>query len=117
MFTKPIKKKHGPEYHIQRKIIRKLELLGWYVKNTHGNMFQAGFPDLYATHKIHGVRWIEVKVKMGSSFTKAQKECFPLFAANGTKIWVLVSDHDSEIKKLFYRDASGELIDNWYWYV
>ena len=95
--------KKGPEAIIQEQLIVFLEKRGWVVKPTHGSMFQSGFPDLYATHKLHGGRWIEVKLPemKGSKFTKAQEQTFPAFSQNGTPIWILTAATESEYKKLF----------------
>lgn len=103
VFQKKLKSKHGPEYFIQRDIIRMLQDKGWYVKATHGNMYQSGFPDLYATHSTYGVRWIEVKdpKRTGDVFTKAQHEEFPKLSAFGTGIWVLTAASQDEYRKLF----------------
>ena len=95
------KSRKGPEAIIQEKIVKKLTLLGWYVKETHGNVFQYGFPDIFATHSIYKQRWIEVKNPDGWQFTAAQHETFPKFIANGAPIWVLMGDSDFEINKLF----------------
>lgn len=92
--------KKGPEAIIQEKIIKKLTLLQWFVMETHGNLYQKGFPDLYATHKRYGARWIEVKNREAYRFTPAQLEMFPKFVANGAGIWILCGDEDSEIAKL-----------------
>ena len=80
-----------------------LTLRGWYVKSTHGNLYQSGFPDVYATHYTHGVRWIEVKLPdmKGSKFTDAQWEVFPKLLANGTRIWILTAATEFEYAKLF----------------
>ena len=91
----------GPEAEIQKRIIKTLTLLGWFVKETHGNMYQNGFPDLYATHKNHGARWIEVKNKDKYKFTPAQLRDFPMLCANGAGVWILVDDTPEEIRKLF----------------
>ena len=98
-----LKKKHGPEYHIQNAIKKKLRYLGWYVMQTHGNMFQSGFPDLFCCHSKYGQRWVEVKLPdmKGSRFTAAQLECFPKLSANGSDVWILTGDSDREINKLF----------------
>lgn len=93
--------KTGPEAVIQNQLIAFLTLRQWYVKETHGNMFQAGFPDLYATHYKHGIRWIEVKNPLKYSFTPAQLEDFPKLSANGTRIWILTAATESEYAKLF----------------
>ena len=70
---------------------------------THGNMYQCGFPDIYATHSRYGIRWIEVKLPemKGSKFTPAQHEHFPKLLANGTRIWVLTAATEFEYNKLF----------------
>jgi hypothetical protein len=91
----------GPEAIIQAKICNKLRQMGWLVMETHGNAFQMGFPDIYATHVDVGGRWIEVKNPLKYAFTPAQLKFFPLLSANGTPIWILTSDSDGEIKKLF----------------
>ena len=69
-------------------------------------MYSSGFPDLFATHKKYGPRWIEVKLPgmVGSQFTRAQKKVFPELGNNGTRIWILTSDSDEEYKKLFKED-------------
>lgn len=76
---------------------------GWFVKSTHGNMYQAGFPDLFAAHSKFNYRWIEVKLPgmVGSRFTPAQIEWFPKFVANGSGIWILTSVCQEEYDKLF----------------
>src|SRR5438552_16572635 len=94
-------KRGGPESILQEAIIDKLKLLDWYVLSTHGNIYQMGFPDIYATHVSYGIRWIEVKNPVAYSFTPAQLIEFPKLSANGTGIWILISDSDEEIKKLF----------------
>lgn len=104
----PLKK--GPEYYIQQAIIKKLTLLQWFVMETHGNMYQRGFPDLYATHKRYGHRWIEVKNSKSYQFTPAQLETFPKLVSHGAGVWVLVGDSDSEIAKLFQ-------VCNWVFYL
>lgn len=93
--------KTGPEGKIQNELIAMLNLRGWIVLETHGNIYQKGFPDLYATHKLYGPRWIEVKNPEQYSWTPAQKEVFPKLVANGTRIWVLVAATDFEYNKLF----------------
>ncbi len=91
----------GPEAIIQEKIVARLRLLTWFVKETHGNLYQSGLPDLYASHRVYGPRWIEVKNPLKYCWTAAQKIDFPQFMTNGSPIWVLTSDEDSEINKLF----------------
>jgi len=92
-----------PEKKIREDLIEYLVKRGWFVKTTHGNMFQSGFPDLYATHPLYGPRWIEVKLPemKGSHFTSAQMKDFPKFQKHGSPIWVLVAATDDEYCKLF----------------
>ncbi len=71
------------------------------VEATHGNEFQSGFPDLYATHPTYGPRWVEVKKAIMFSFTPAQIVKFPLFQAHGAKIWIMTEATEEEYKKLF----------------
>lgn len=65
---------------------------------THGNLFQRGFPDLYAVHPEYGQRWIEMKHYI--SFTKAQKDNFPAIH-RAVGIWILTDSTDEEYAKLF----------------
>ena len=97
------KKKHGPEFKIQEDIIRFLRYRGWFVKPTHGNMYQSGFPDLFTTHYQYGHRWVEVKDpnRSGDPFTHAQREIFPLLCANGSGVWVMIAATEDEYQKLF----------------
>ena len=102
MDPKRIKTKNRPEAKIQSQWKTFLEARNWYVKATHGGMYQSGFPDLYITHPDHGGKWVEIKLPhmQGSQFTKAQKECFPLFAQHGTPIWILTNVCEQEYRKL-----------------
>ena len=83
-----------------------LKIKGWYVKNTHGNAYQSGFPDIYAICRSYGTRWIEVK-REKYSFTSEQLKTFHQFASHGVGIWILTAATDEEYAKLF-RQA------NWY---
>ena len=100
----------GPEAAIQLKIVARLKAMDWFVMVTHGNEFQMGLPDLYCAHVKHATRWIETKNPLAYSFTPAQLEVFPMMSAKGVGIWVLTSDSDEEIKKLFKPP-------NWYQYL
>ena len=81
----------GPEAEIQRKVIAALEADGWYVKVLHGDLYQHGFPDLFACKKNEGFRFVEIIRTAGSRWTAAQYECFPRLASEGVGIWVLTS--------------------------
>ena len=96
-----IRSQTKPETILQRKIADYLKLRDWYVKNTHGNAFQSGFPDLYACHKRYGTRWIEVKMPTHYKFTPAQLDTFPEFAAKGVGVWVLNEATETQYKLLF----------------
>ena len=86
--------------------------LGWLAKATHGSAFSRGWPDIFATHKLYGYRWIEVKLpKMkGSKYTAAQLKWFPLFGEHGRGVWVLTAATDHEYQKLFDKP-------NWHLYL
>ena len=98
------------EASIEKRLHRALKLRDWYVKKTHGNYFQEGFPDTFACHQSYGYRWIETKRPKGFAFTDAQLREFPKFAAKKIGIWILTDDTDYEINKLF-RPA------NWIFYL
>jgi hypothetical protein len=91
----------GPERIIQDQIIQMLTIKGWLVKETHGNMFQSGFPDLFAAKRNMGSRWIEVKNPTKYKFTPAQMDDFPKFGAAGVGIWILTAATEHEYNKLF----------------
>jgi hypothetical protein len=94
-------KKVTPEGIIQDAVITFMRAREWYVKETHGNMYMSGFPDLYCTHTKYGARWIEIKRLEQFSFTAAQLDCFPKFTANGTGIWILSGATEAEYEKLW----------------
>ena len=100
---------NGPEAKIQQAIIDMLKIRDWFAKSTHGNMYQSGFPDVFACHKRYGSRWIEVKNPLAYAFTPAQLETFPLLTAHGCGVWILVAATESEYLKLFEPP-------NWYQY-
>jgi hypothetical protein len=90
-----------PESVLQSKIVNLLKIHDWFVKQTHGNMFQSGLPDLYCCHSLYGARWIEVKMATGYRFTPAQILTFPEFAAKGVGVWVLTEASEEQYKLLF----------------
>jgi hypothetical protein len=102
----------GPEDLIVKALRDLLHCKGWYTIKTHGNIYQSGLPDIYATHSRYGMRWIEVKDpnRAGDVFTNAQHEVFPKITANGGSVWVLVAATEEEYAKLFERG-------NWYQYL
>lgn len=104
-----IREGKGPEAKIQKAIIILLESKGWFVKPTHGNLYQSGFPDLYCIHTAHKQRWIEVKNPLSYRFTIAQLGDFPKIS-KGTGIWIMTAASESEYSKLFARP-------NWHLYL
>lgn len=101
MKAKIIAERTGPEAKIQRDVINFLLKRGWYVLVTHGNAYQSGFPDTYATHRLYGHRWIEVKNPLKFRFTHAQLQVFPKLCENGDGVWILVAATNEEYLKLF----------------
>ncbi len=94
MEPKETRAQRGPESPIKAAIKAYMELRGWYVIVTHGNMYQSGLPDLYCIHQSYRDRWVEVKYKGKYEFTPAQLKTFPEFAQRGIGIWVLaMHDH------------------------
>lgn len=104
-----IRKLDRAEAKIQEDIENKLTLLKWYVKSTHGNIYQMGFPDLYTAHRSYGARWLEVKRPEKYSFTPAQLENFPLMMAAGVGIWIATSA--DQVPDIFFKPP------NWYQYL
>jgi hypothetical protein len=107
---KIIKKKHGPEWFIQKALIEYLQVRGWYVKVMHGNAFQSGVPDLYVNHPQKGPRWIDCKTPKNYTFTKAQRREWPIMDHFGIGIWILTAANQEQYDKLF-------ALPNWkdYW--
>ncbi len=97
-----IREAKGPEAKIQEAITLMLESKGWFVKPTHGNLYQSGFPDLYCGHPIHKQRWVEVKNPLSYRFTIAQLDNFPLIS-EFTGIWIMIAATEREYSKLFAR--------------
>ena len=81
-------------------------------KATHGNAYSRGWPDIFASHRDFGHRWIEVKLPdmKGSKYTAAQLEWFPRFMAARSGVWVLTAATDTEYLKLFDKP-------NWVYYL
>ncbi len=112
-----IRKQHGPEYGIQRAIVKFLRLRGWHVERVVGIGWQYGLPDLYITHPKFGQRWLEVKNPDEYTFTKHQRQKFPILDAFGTGIWIMVGATEEEYEKLFkppnwkeyWKDSWGEI--------
>lgn len=100
----------GLERQIQDALIKFLRERAWVVRETHGNLYQHGFPDLYSAHRMYGARWIEVKNPTGFKFENSQLEFFPMLASVGVGVWVLTAATEEEYRKLF-------LPANWWQYL
>jgi hypothetical protein len=83
---------------------------GWFAKSTHGNAYQSGFPDVFATHNRFGHRWIEFKIEPNYQFTPAQIDTFPKLSANGSGIWIITAATEDQYLRLFKPQ-------NWYHYL
>jgi hypothetical protein len=64
-----------------------------------GNMLQFCIPDLYAGHKSHGDRWIDIKNPTAYDYTMRQIQKWPVWEAHGIGIWIITGNEDYE--KLF----------------
>lgn len=93
--------KHGPEWFIQRDLIKFLKIRKWRVERMTGNAFQKGIPDLYCFRRDYGERWIDVKAPGKYTFTKDQKRKWPGWDADGIGIWILTAANQEEYDKLF----------------
>lgn len=93
--------KHGPEWYIQNDLRTFLQCRQWRVERMIGNALQNGIPDLYAFHRRHGPRWIDVKAPGKYDFTKAQKRKWPIWADFNNPIWILTAATQAEYDKLF----------------
>lgn len=105
-----MKTRRRPEDIIQEAIVRFLVAREWFVRPTHGNQYQSGFPDLFAAKRRYGQRWIEVKNPESYKFTPAQLETFPKMSAADVGIWILTAGDQREYDKLFNRP-------NWFTYL
>jgi hypothetical protein len=93
--------RHGPEWHIQRKLTGFLEARGWLVEVMQGNAFQKGVPDLFLHHPRWGYRWVDCKNPGQYSFTRDQKRKWPVWDSFGVGIWILTAANQDEYNKLF----------------
>lgn len=91
----------SPEAGIKARIISLLEARGWLVVTTHGNMFQSGLPDLWCAHRLHGVRWIEVKNPAAYHFTPAQERLFRRMAECQVGIWIMFDASEEAYQSLW----------------
>jgi hypothetical protein len=119
-----IRKQHGPEYGIQREIVKFLRLRGWHVERLVGMAWQSGLSDLFICHKKFGIRFVEIKQEDHYRFTRAQKYKFPQLMKNGCGVWILTAATEKQYERLFglpnlwdYLDItdcpSDDIVDKW----
>jgi hypothetical protein len=81
---------------------------GWMVRKItvmHDSM--TGWPDVFASHPVHGQRFIETKRPKTGRLTEDQFRVFIDFQTHGVGIWILETMHD--YPKLFEKP-------NWHLY-
>lgn len=93
--------KHGPEYKIQRELIKYLRDRRWLVERMIGNAYQFGIPDLYIAHSKYGERWIDVKNPVAYEFTRQQRIKWPVWDSYGIGIWIITGSTQEDYEKLF----------------
>ena len=104
MWTAPIcKPVHGPEWHIQKDVIRFLGARGWNVEHTHGNLYQTGFPDLLRCaqtmgHPLDRLQAAQAVIQLHEG---RYKQKWPAWEAYGIGIWILTAATQAEYDKLF----------------
>jgi len=96
-----IRKQHGPEYGIQREVVRFLRLRGWWVERLIGMAWQSGLSDLLICHRHYGVRLLEIKQQEHFKFTRAQKAKFPRLMENGGGVWIMTEASEEQYQRLF----------------
>jgi hypothetical protein len=103
MHTKTIRSSRGPEKPLVLEIMKMLRAKEWFVMKMHGSEFQAGFPDLFATHTKYRVRLIEVKDpnRKGDVFTSAQADLFPKLYAHGCPVYIMTGADEDNYSRLF----------------
>lgn len=91
-----------PEAAIQEDIIEFMQLRGWLVEVTHGNVYQAGLPDLFCwNERLDKFRWIDVKNPSNYRFTAAQCKTWTEWEKHGLGVWIMVGANEEEYAKLF----------------
>jgi hypothetical protein len=96
-----IRKAHGPEYGIQRDIVKFLRARGWHCERLIGMAWQSGLTDLLIFHRQYGIRLLEIKQEDHYRFTKAQKTKFPVLMNFGGGIWIMTEATEVQYERLF----------------
>lgn len=94
-----VRTKDNPlESVIQRRVKKRLEVLGWHVEIMSCNAYQKGIPDLYCFKHFPGKskygnrnrhRWVDIKRPKGSTLTKDQCQKWPVWEEIGLGVWIL----------------------------
>lgn len=108
MVKKPIFRS-SPEARLQEQIIQFLRDRGWHVRQTHGNAFQKGVPDLlcfnasFIRTEFGPYRPIDVKVEGQHKYTKSQCLEWPEWMpeAGGPGVWIMMGATEKWYAKLF----------------
>ena len=90
-----------PEAAIQERVVKFLGQRQWVVEETHGNVYQTGLPDLFAWHREHNFRWIDVKNPDAYRLTKHQCQKWPAWEKAGLGVWIMTAATEEEYAKLF----------------
>ena len=72
-----------------REIKAHMEKRGWLVLKVTGSIYMVGWPDIYATHKEHGARWIETKRPTTGKLSPEQIKMFAKLTEYGAGVWIL----------------------------
>jgi hypothetical protein len=67
---------------------KRLELMGWHVEKTHGNLWQIGWPDLMII-RTGVTKWIELKSTDKNKLRTSQCMKFGMWHRHGVKIYII----------------------------
>ena len=91
-WKKPDKPKLEKEHY--KELRAHMMARGWMVKKVTGSVYMVGWPDVFAAHKEHGIRWIETKRPETGKLSKEQVEMFIEFGQHGVGVWILETVED-----------------------
>lgn len=79
---------------------------GWFTVKIPGGRFLSGFPDIFATHPLHGIKLIETKVPTRGKLSDSQKAMFNKLSRHGAKIYIL---HDEKNYDKLFNEPNWKL--------